>query len=52
MNKLVLGVVYCLSITTQYVYCEGTERSVRVTNEVEMTFVLDNYQGRLLTELF
>jgi len=45
MNKLVLGVVYCLSITTQYVHCEGTERSVRVTNEVEMTFVLDNYQG-------
>ena len=48
MNMMIVGVVYYVGVILQLAFCDETENSARVTNEVQMTFKLDNYQGLLM----
>ena len=45
MNKVIVGVVYYVGVILQLAFCDETENTAKVTNEVQMTFKLDNYQG-------
>ena len=45
MNMMIVGAVYYVGVILQLAFCDEPENTARVTNEVQMTFKLDNYQG-------